>query len=77
MNITATVEVNVWAVLSLPALVLTVTGLWLPCVFEFGDLNAHARGTTATCGLIHVLVRPVVGVSPKAITWVAVEGSIR
>ena len=40
-------------------------------------LNAHARDTTAASGLVNLLVRPMVGASPKAIIWVAVQGSIR
>ena len=44
---------------------------------NFGYLNARARDPTATSALNNLLMRPIVGVSPKAIIWVAVEGSIR
>ena len=35
------------------------------------------QDSTATSGLIYVLMGPMVGVSPKAIIWVDVEGRIR
>ena len=37
-------------------------------------MNAHARDTTATSGFGNLSVRPMVGVSPSTIIWVAVEG---
>ena len=83
MNTTATVEVNVWAIFNLLLLIVPVTRIADAMTFNLRDLNAHATDTTAataTCGLINlvtVLVRPVVGVSPEAITWVAVERSVR
>ena len=77
LNMMATVEVNVWAVINLPALMLTVTSIGDAMTFNFGDLNAHARDDTATSGLVNLLVRPMVGVFPKAIIGVVVEGSIR
>ena len=43
---------------------------------NFGDLMARANDLMATAGLINLLMRPMVGLSPKAIIWVAVEGSI-
>ena len=43
---------------------------------NFGVENAHVRDTTATSGLINLLMGPMAWVSPKAIIWVTVEGSI-
>ena len=43
---------------------------------NFGVENAHVRDTTATSGLINLCWGQWPGF-PKAIVWVAVEGSIR
>ena len=73
MNMTATVEVNVWAVFSLLELTLTVNSIRDAMTLLFGDLNAHVRDRTASSGLINLLMRPMAGVSPLR---PAVEGSI-
>ena len=44
---------------------------------NFGVENAHVRDTTATSGLMNLLVGPMAWVSPKAIIWAAVVGNIR
>ena len=61
-------EVNVWQVLVLLVFILTANSIRDAMTLNFADLNAGAR------------VRPVVGVSAKAIVWVAVEkqsGTVR
>ena len=65
MVMTATVEVNVWAVFCLPVLVLAVTGSGNAMTFNFGNLNAHARDPTATSGSTNLLMRPMVRVFLK------------
>ena len=74
---TVTVEVNVRQVLAyLYVFIFTVNNIRDAMILSFGDLNARARDPTATSGVINLLMRPMVGVSPKTILWVAVEGSI-
>ena len=63
----ATVEVNVGAVFRLPVSILTITSLEDAMTFNLAFLNAHARDTTAHPEKLNLLVRPMVGVSPKAI----------
>ena len=77
MNVTATVEVTVRQVFSLPEYILTVNSMRDAMKLNFGELSARTRHPTATFGLINPLMRPMVGVSPQAIVWVALEGSVR
>ena len=77
MDMTATLEVNVWAVFCLRVLLSTVTSSGDAMTFNFGNLNAHARDPTTTSGSTSLLMRPMVRVFLKAIIWVAVEGCIQ
>ena len=50
MNVTATVEVNVRQVFSLPVFILTISTNKGARTLNSGDLNARARDPSATSG---------------------------
>ena len=70
MNVTATVEVNVRQVFSLPVFVLTVNRINIKyaVTLNFGDLNARVSDVTSTFSLSNLLMKPNVGVSLNTIT---------
>ena len=75
---TVTVADSIWAVSSLPISILAVPSIGVCHDFNNSRFRtARVGDTTSTTRVIKLLVRPMVGVSPKAILKIDVERSIR